>query len=227
MDLGELRRCQGLAAAGGGREAGRQLGVVGRTFLSPSLANPIPVSKLRSRVLACCVTERSQPAVGGRKGSLLLAGNRERGEDSEGSLTPPRRKSSSVHPWGQRRLSWESSGDYTPTPHRIEALRPREALGLSRDTAANQLPTLTPILISWQLQSESLLDLPLSSQAHLSLQKEKYLDPEAKFLFPSPGTRGPRDTPLTHPTPPHPHTITSTWSSSCCGHSARYIASAQ
>lgn len=193
-----------------GREAGRQAaGGGGKNFSFPVFSKPHPCfqAALQSPRL---LRHHTQSARSGWKERLPPFGrdwgDRERGEDSEGALTPPRRKSSSVHPWGQRRLSWESSGDYTPAPHRIEALRPREALGLSRGTAANQLPTLTPILISWQLQSKSLLDLPLSSQAHLSLQKEKYLDPEAKFLFPSPGTSGHRDTPLTHrhPTPP-PH----------------------
>lgn len=42
VDLAEPRRCQGLSAARGGREAGRQLGVVGRAFSPLSLANPDP-----------------------------------------------------------------------------------------------------------------------------------------------------------------------------------------
>lgn len=72
------------------------MGVVERTFFPMSLANPDPVSKLRSRALGgCCVTARVSP-VGGRKvpPSGRGWGQREgrcggRSEHSEGSLTPP------------------------------------------------------------------------------------------------------------------------------------------
>lgn len=71
-----------MAAARGGREAGRQLGVVGRTFFPLSLANPDPrfQAALQSPGLLRHITARSQPAVGGRKGSLPLAGAGGQGE---------------------------------------------------------------------------------------------------------------------------------------------------
>lgn len=57
-------------------EGGRQAGSWGwweESSLPCLQQTRIPVSKLRSRALGCCVTARSQPAVGGRTGSLPLA----------------------------------------------------------------------------------------------------------------------------------------------------------
>lgn len=101
-----------LAAAGeGGRQAGRQLGVVEEPFFPMSLANPIPVSKLRSRSPRRLLPLR-ESAWGqwaeGKVPSLwqgLGAEGRQvwgREEHSEGSLTPP----GWVYLWSHRGLSW-------------------------------------------------------------------------------------------------------------------------
>lgn len=86
----------------GGKEGGRQLGVVGRTFLPLSLANPNPrlQAALQSPGL---LRHRAHSACSGRKERLPLSGEgwgdrerwearqRVRGEDQEGSLHHPER----------------------------------------------------------------------------------------------------------------------------------------
>lgn len=105
-----------------GRQAGRQLGVVGRTFLPLSLANPNPVSKLRSRALGCCVTSRSQPAVGGRKGSLPLAragGTGRGGRPGRGSGVRTMRAPCTTQTEAQLHPR-SHPGDLTPAPQQID-----------------------------------------------------------------------------------------------------------
>lgn len=181
--------------------------MVGRTFLSPVFSKPHPCfqAALQSPRL---LRHRTQSARSGWKERLPPFGrdwgDRERGEDSEGSLTAPRRKSSSVHPWGQRRLSWESSGDYTPVPHRIEALRPREALGLRRGTAANQLPTLTPILSPGSYKAKASWTYLCHHRLICHCRKKNTWTQRPSSYSPALAPGG-TETPLSPPPPPLPH----------------------
>lgn len=147
-----------MAAAGGGRKAGRQLGVVGRTFFSPVFSkpgSPFP-SCTPEPSLAASLHAVSPQWAEGKAPSLWygLAGvlegrwearQRVRGEDS---LTPPSGEPSPIHPQSHRGLSWESLGDLTPSipTNRWEAIRSREVLGFSLGhTATNQFTHLIPI----------------------------------------------------------------------------------
>lgn len=112
VDLAAPRRCQGLAAAGGGREAGRQLGVVGRAFFPPVFSkpgSPFPSCAPEPLVAASLRAVSPQWAEGEAPSLWLGPGKpgreRVRGEDSGGSLTPSRGNLSSVHSWSLTELS--------------------------------------------------------------------------------------------------------------------------
>lgn len=161
------------AGAGGwGREAGRQLGVVGRTFSPLSLANPDPPfpSCALEPSLAASQLPHSQPAVGGRKGSLPLAGaggQKEEGgqaegqdEDSKGVPDPFQRGAQLCSPLESEKA--ELGKPQRPNLSTPSNRGPERCLRSVGDAAANQLTTLTPNLTSWQPQSYSFLDPPLS-----------------------------------------------------------------
>lgn len=150
------RRCRGLAAAGGGRQAGRQLGVVGRAFSPLSSANPDPrfQAALQSpRLLRHC----AQSARSGRKDRLppsglglgdterWEAGLRVRGEARGGSLTPSRGNLSSVYSWSHREQSWASRGALTPSTS-TNRWRPRGPERFWDSTGDTQQQTSSPVI---------------------------------------------------------------------------------
>lgn len=80
------------------------------------------------------------------------------GEDSEGSLTPPRGELSSPNPWSHPGLRWESPGDLTLAPQQIDGDRKAQR------GAGTQLGTHSSSPAHHLNSSPHLLEPPLSQQ---------------------------------------------------------------
>jgi hypothetical protein len=145
------RRCQGLATAGGGRQAGsRQLGVVGRTFPPCLQQTQIPSPSCAPESLWLRHHHRAQSAHSGWKGSLPPSGRgwRNRGQqkarqpsgvrtDSKGSPEPSGGKLSSIHPWSPTGMIWENHGDHAPLPKRDGSHEAQKGAGTQLGTPSS------------------------------------------------------------------------------------------
>lgn len=159
----------------GGKEGGRQLGVVGRTFLPLSLANPNP--RLQAALQSPGLLRhraRIQPAVGGRKGSLSLAragGTGRGGRPGRGSGVRTRRAPCTTQREAQLRSPLESQTAELGEPWRPNPSTPtnRWRPGCQRDAETQSGHSSKPVHSS---SSPHLLGPPLSCRLTCHYRKK-------------------------------------------------------